>query len=78
MVEYDCYMDCGLGAYPLFSRNQIEQLSSSRVLKYDKYVWWRIDELKVLDNVGVVESAEYFYFSLDFLEDTLLLYFFLV
>ena len=43
------------------------------VLENDENITAGVDEFKVLDNVGVIESPEDFDFSLDLIKDTLTL-----
>ena len=57
--------------YLLFALNQVEQLAFFGVLKHNKDVATRIDEFKVLDDVRVIEAAQYFDLSLYFLKDAL-------
>ena len=58
--------------------DQIEQFALLGVLEHNKDVAGRVDELEVLDDVRVVETAQHFNLALHLLEDTLQLDFALV
>jgi len=60
------------------SRNQVEQLSTSRVFENHEYLRLRIDEFKQFNGVRVVESTENLQLSLYFFKNTILSYFLLV
>ena len=57
--------------YLLFLLDQIKELPFLSILKHNENVTARINELKVLYDVRMVESTKHFYFSLYLLEDAL-------
>ena len=61
--------------YLFLALDQVEKLSFFSVLEHYKNVAARVDELEVLDDVGVIESAQNFDFSLYFFEYALHFYF---
>ena len=67
-----------LWTYLFFALNQVKQLSFFGILENNEYITASVDELEVFDNVRMVESAQYFYFSLNFFEYALHLDFALV
>ena len=60
--------------YLLFLLDQIKELPFFSVLKHNENVTARVNELKVLYDVRMVESSQHFYFPLNLLEDALHLY----
>ena len=72
MIKCDVKIElASLVTYLFFSLDQVKQFPLFSILEYYEDVTAGIDELKVLDNVWVIEAAQHLDLPFDFLKDAL-------
>ena len=68
--QNNCF-DPQIDTHLFLSLDQVEKLAFLGVLKHDEDVAARVNELEMLDDVGVVEAAQNFDLPLHFFENSL-------